>query len=379
MDSRNELIFWFDQPPHVSKGAFNYVSKHWGNKVIFIADHEFPEHRKLIGWDDGQYGAAEMVYLSKQENPDEYIKSIFEQYPNAVHVMNGFFSTIESKISPYVKKDNCKLAVHTERPFIVRKPETFRQICKNIWLPIKYKRKHHEYKNYVKALIPLGRRACDLFETAGWSEDTMFSFMYCPLLNKLPTQEPTVSTPLKFLYVGRFDKKRMKPLQKAIENLHVDTWHLDMVGGYGNYAEEMKAWIEAQKNVSFLGKWDSSIVGEKMQEYDVYLLASKADGWNAQLNEVVNSGMAAIVTDESVSDELISASNSGIVVSTSNWKEFANAMEKAINNPDLVRTWKKNAIAYRHRIQGDIVGEYFMDILDYTFFGKTDRPQCPWL
>ena len=36
MDKRDELIFWFDQPPKVSKGAFNYVSKHWGNKVIFI-------------------------------------------------------------------------------------------------------------------------------------------------------------------------------------------------------------------------------------------------------------------------------------------------------------------------------------------------------
>ena len=379
MSNRNELIFWFDQPPKVSKGAFNYVSEHWGNKVLFIADHEFPEHRKKIGWDDGNYGAAEMSYLSKQKNQEEYIKSVFEKYPNAIHILNGFFSDIEKKVRPYIKNKNTKLAVHTERPFVVKKAETFKQFCKNVWLPIKYKRNYREYKDYVKALIPLGRRGCELFKKAGWAEDKMFSFMYCPILTQLPMRESAVSNPLKFLYVGRFDKKRMKLLQKAVENLKADNWHLDMVGGYGNYAEEMKAWIETQKNVSFLGKWDSSEVGRKMQDYDVYLLTAKDDGWNAQINEVVNAGMATIVTDEAVSDELVSASNSGMVVSTSKWKEFSTAMEKAIKEPELVRAWKANAMAYRHKIQGGVVGEYLMDILDYTFYGKTERPQCPWL
>lgn len=379
MNNRNELIFWFDQPPHVSKGAFNYVSEHWGNKVMFIADHEFPEHRKMIGWDDGDYGAAELVYLSKQENPQEYIRSIFEKYPDAVHVLNGFYSDIEKKICLYIKKENCKLAVHTERPFIIKKAETFRQVCKNIFLPIKYKRNYREYRNYVKVLIPLGKRGCDLFAKAGWTKDKMFSFMYCPILSQLPTREASVSEPLSFLYVGRFDKKRMKLLQKAVENLKVDNWRLDMVGGYGDYAEEMKDWIKKQKNVSFLGKWAASEVGKKMQDYDVYLLTAKCDGWNAQINEALNAGMGMIVTDEAVSDELVSASNSGIVVSTSSWKEFLGAMEKAVKNPQLVRTWKENAMAYRRRIQGDVVGKYFMDILDYTFYGKTERPQCPWL
>ena len=379
MNNRNELIFWFDQPPHVSKGAFNYISEHWGNKVMFIADHEFPEHRKKIGWDDGNYGSAEMGYLSKQDNQEEYIKQIFDKYPNAVHVLNGFFSDIEKKIRPYIQNENCKLAVHTERPFIVKKAETFRQLCKNILLPIKYKRKYQEYKKYVKVLIPLGRRGCESFEKAGWTKDKMFSFMYCPILTQLPMKETTVSKPLKFLYVGRFDKKRMKLLQNVVENLQADNWRLDMVGGYGDYADEMKAWIEKQKNVSFLGKWDSFLVGQKMQDYDVYLLTAKCDGWNAQINEVVNAGIATITTDEAVSDELVSASNSGMVVSTVNWKEFLFAMEKAINDPQLVCTWKKNAMAYRHKIQGNVVGEYFMDILDYTFYNKTERPRCPWL
>ena len=377
--SRDELIFWFDQPPKVSKGAFNYVSKYWGNKVIFIANHEFPEHRKKIGWDDGDYGCAEMIILSKQEDETSYIKDIFQKYPNAIHILNGLFNVIEEKIRPYIQKKGIKLVVHTERPFIVRKPKSFKQLCKNIYLPIKYKRKYKEYKDYVQALIPLGKRGVELFSQVGWDESKMFSFMYCPLLSKLPKKELSVSKPLKFLYVGRFDKKRMKLLQKVLESVQLDNWHLDMVGGYGDYAEEMKAWIKKQKNVSFIGKWDSSEVGRKIQDYDVYLLMTKCDGWNAQINEVLNAGVGAIVTDEAVSDELIAASNAGVVVSSNNWKSFANIMKKTIKNPTIAEEWKQNAYNYRDKIQGDIVGNYFMDILDYVFYEKAQKPKCPWL
>ncbi len=379
MTNHDELFFWFDQPPKVSKGAFNYVSEHWGNKVFYMVAHEFPEHRKKLGWDDGDYGSAEIIYLSKQRNEKEFIKEIFNEHPNAIHVLNGFFSCVESKIRECVQRTNVKLVVHTERPFIVKKAETIKQLCKNIYLPYKYRHKRKEYDKYVKALIPLGKMGVELFEKIGWEKDKMFPFMYCPVLTELNQTEAKVSKPLRFLYVGRFDRKRMKLLEKAVGSICLSNWQLDMVGGYGDYAEEMKEWISTQTKVSFLGKWDASLVGRKMQDYDVYLLPTKCDGWNAQINEVINAGMATISTDEAVSDELVSSSNSGIVVSASKWKKFAKAMEETIQNPNKVVAWKENAIAYRNKIKPDAVGEYFIDILDYTFYGLKTRPKCPWL
>ena len=79
MNKRDELIFWFDQPPKVSLGAFNHVSKHWGNKVMYIADHGFGEHRKMINWNNSDYGDAELVILSDLPDSDNYIKEIFEK------------------------------------------------------------------------------------------------------------------------------------------------------------------------------------------------------------------------------------------------------------------------------------------------------------
>ncbi len=382
MSKRNELIFWFDQPPHVSKGAFNYVSEHWGNKVIFIADHEFPEHRKLIGWDDAQYGAAEMVYLSKQENPDEYIRNIFEKYPNAVHIMNGFFSTIESKISPYVKKAGIKLAVHSEKPLVPRRGYSFKKWLRKTLIPIKYKKKYLEYKDYVAAVIPLGVWGKELFEESGWPQDKVFSFMYCPILKTLSLDgDVQMNDPMRFLYVGRlnYSTRALDVLMKSFEGLPTDSWHLDLVGGYGDKRDEVFAWAEKQKNVSILGVWPAHEVGIRMKDYDIYVTPTKVDGWNSQLNEALNAGISVITTNEAVSDEMIIAANAGMVVSAYSVSEFKTAVKTAIKKPEMVAQWKMNAKNYRHRIQCDVVGEYFMDILDYTFYNKTEKPQCPWL
>lgn len=382
MSNRDELIFWFDQPPKVSLGAFNHVSKHWGNKVMYIADHGFGEHRKMINWNNSDYGDAELVILSDLPDSDNYIKEIFEKYPNAVHVMNGFFSTIEKRLRPYIKQKNVKLVVHTERPFVANRGFSLKQTIKNILLPIKYKICCKKFNSYVDALVVLGNLGKKLFESYGWNKEKVYSFMYCPVLQEIEENiEDIQLEEVKFLYVGRFNyaTRGIDILMDACKNLPTANWHFDMVGGYGDEAEEIIAWANEHKNVSFLGTWPADDVGKNMQKYDVYVLATKADGWNAQLNEALNAGMGVICTDEAVSDEMVTASGAGIVVRAVDSTALHNALKTAIENPQLVKEWKEKAKAYRHRIKGDMVGDYLIDILDYTFYDKEKKPSCPWL
>lgn len=382
MNKRDELIFWFDQPPKVSLGAFNHVSKHWGNKVMYIADHGFGEHRKMINWNNSDYGDAELVILSDLPDSDNYIKEIFEKYPNAVHIMNGFFSTIEKRLRPYIKQKNVKLVVHTERPFVSNRGFSLKQTIKNILLPIKYKICCKKFNSYVDALVVLGNLGKKLFESYGWNKEKVYSFMYCPVLQEIEESiEDIQLEEVKFLYVGRFNyaTRGIDILMEACKNLPTDNWHFDMVGGYGDEAEEIIAWANEHENVSFLGTWPADDVGKNMQKYDVYVLATKADGWNAQLNEALNAGMGVICTDEAVSDEMVTASGAGIVVRAVDSTALHNALKIAIENPQLVKEWKEKAKAYRHRIKGDTVGDYLIDIFDYTFYDKKEKPSCPWL
>lgn len=382
MIKRDELIFWFDQPPKISLGAFNRVAEVWGNKVMYIADHDFGKHRKMINWDNSDYGNAEMVILSELENQDEYIKSVFAEYPDAIHIMNGFCSTIEAKLRPYVKKKGIKLAVHTEKPLGSRRAFTIEKGIRNFVTPFKYKKIYNEYKDYVSAVIPLGVWGKELFEGYGWDKTMVHSFMYCMALQPVNNENVSVHNKIKFLYVGRLNYKArgLDILMKAFDKLFEDeSWQLDIVGGYGEKKDEVKAWADQKKNVSFLGPWPADEVGKRMAEYDVYVTSSKADGWQAQINEAINAGISIICTDETVSDEMVTASGAGIVVRAADAKALYKALMFAIKNPQTINEWKEKAKAYRHRIKGDVVGDYLVDILDYTFYDKKDRPKCPWL
>lgn len=380
MSKRDELIFWFDQPPKVSLGAFNHVSNNWGNTVLYIADHGFGEHRKLINWDNSDYGKAQLLLLSEQENEQDFIKGIFQKYPNAIHIMNGFFSTIEKKIRPFVKNKNVKLVVTTERPFVTKSNTDFKQTVKNYLLPIKYRISKMQYDKYVKALLPLGICGVDCFKSYGWKESKVFPYMYCTELADLGEESSPRHDKVKFLYVGRFTESRLGVLIKAFDLIEQkDGWSLDLVGGYGNYLDTTMKWIDTQPNVNYGGLWPAEEVGRRMMDFDVYLLATGYEGWNVQLNEAINAGMAVVATDEAVSDEMVSASGGGLVVKAGNVSEFKAALDKAISNPEIVEKWKNNSRAYKSRIQGGVVGDYLINILDYSFYERKEKPNCPWL
>ena len=108
-------MFWFETPPKVSKGAFNYVSRHWGNRVLYVINQDLPEYRKVTNWDDGDFGNAETVFLSECKDQEAKIREIFESHPNAIHVLSGFTNNIQRKIRPYILRKGVNLAVFSER------------------------------------------------------------------------------------------------------------------------------------------------------------------------------------------------------------------------------------------------------------------------
>ncbi len=379
---RDELIFWFDQPPKVSLGAFNYVANNWGNKVMYISDHGYGEHRKLINWDNSDYGDAETVILSELDNEQEFIKEIFDKYPDAIHIMNGFCSTIESKIRQYVKRDGVKLVVHTEKPLGSKHSFTFEKLVRNFLTPIKYKRICKEYSAYVDAVIPLGKWGKELFESYGWDRDKVFPFMYCPILSDVNEMAHTKGEKVRFLYVGRFNYKSrgLDLLMKSFDKLaDDDRWSLSLGGGYGDKKDEVISWAKNNPKVNYMGILPAETVGNVMCEHDVYIVATRADGWNSQINESLNAGSGVITSDEAVSDELIEASGAGFVVRANSVSSLYKAILKVLDNPEIVDDWRSKALEYKNRITGSSVGSYLTDILDYTFYNSGEYPICPWL
>lgn len=379
----NSIIFWFDQPPKVGKGCFNAVTKMWEGKVYYAYLKGFSDTRKKVNWDDGDFGEAIVIELEDNDNTAIKIKKIIEENSDAINVLCGFKSLIMKYLEGYVLSDKYTFICFAERPGIYGK--WWKRIIKRVYIPLSEKQLARKYMSHVKAFLPLGMTGVKTYASFGWNKDILFPFMYDPVCYVNPDTIKETCIPIKFLYVGRFSKytKGTDILKEAVNLLkdNVSTFTLTLVGGYGDMRDEMINWANQNPNVSYQGRWDSLEVGVKMTDYDVCIVPSKFDGWNLLVNEAIRANVAVIASDEAVSDEVIKKAGAGLVVKAKSSRLLAEAMQTAIDNPQIVNTWKLNAKAFKSRISNQAVAQYFLDVINYSCFDdyKGNRPRCPWI
>lgn len=188
--------------------------------------------------------------------------------------------------------------------------------------------------------------------------------------------------PLRLVYIGRFVRstKGIDVLIDAMEGIIGDNWRLDLVGGYGEFKDSTIVWAEKHPNVNFLGTWPPDKISKCIAQYDVCVVPSRYDGWNVVTDEVINAGVDVIITDAAASDELIEASGAGIVVAADDVNALRKAIQFIIDNPEVADPWKEKAKEYLPKISSESVGNYLIEVLEYTFLNETRlRPVCSWL
>lgn len=235
-----------------------------------------------------------------------------------------------------------------------------------------YRKLNFKYGNKINSFFMLGESAIKQYRLYGFTGEKVFQYMYCPNIKVSNTEKNIQSDVVKFLYIGRFDDKikGIGLLIKAFEQIKEKNWSLDLVGGYGDYKEEVMKWCERTSNVNFIGTWEYNQVCDNMKNYDVCIVPSRFDGWNLTPNQAIHAGIATLVSNQSGSDELIKYSSSGLIFKANNAKDLSNKISYIISNYDRINIWKENAKSYRECISKEVVGKYFYDCLMYTFFEK---------
>lgn len=381
LKTRDVLIFWRDTPVDVEKGAFDYISRKWGNKVIIICFNNFEEERKQANWEDDEFKETETIILNNIEDKPKFTRELFDKYPNAIHIFSGFRGEKQKVLRKYIaRSNNYKLGIIAERPYLYG--SKFVILLKKVAFFCLYTYYNIIFGKYVKVFLAMGEIGVKTYREYGWEKKILFPFMYNPRLAKIKNENKFKNEVVKFLYIGRFDAnaKGLDVLIKAVNSIKKKNWHLDIVGGYGSIKDIAIDWANNHPNVNFKGTWNTNEVCEKMKNYDACIVPSKYDGWNLTPNQAINVGIGTIITDQAGSDELIIASGAGVVVPANNVGALAKAIQFAIDNPGVVAEWKRNAQYYSSRISSEVVGKYFIDIMDYTFnYNTIDRPVCPWL
>lgn len=104
---------------------------------------------------------------------------------------------------------------------------------------------------------------------------------------------------------------------------------LDIIGeGYKDYLNKIKKVIRKNglNNIRFLGYCDN--VPEKLSEYDVGVVCSRAEGFGRITVEYMRAGLYVIASDTGANPELISNSSLGRLYEYGNVKELAECVEE---------------------------------------------------
>lgn len=377
---RESLIYWRDVPPDVDLGSFEYIANHWDGKIIVVSFNDYPIERKLCDYHVVEIENVELIIVASLEKPNEYLKNLIDNNKDAIHVFSGMRGAKRYFLDYYNQMNkNPKIVVIAERPFLFGTKIEIE--LKKAIFNVMYSFLNIKFHKAIKCFLPLGEIGVKTYEGYGWNKEIFFPYMYNPKLPVIHNAKIS-NRKTKFLYVGRFDdnSKGVDILMDAIDKLpKSNNWSLDMVGGYGNIKETVIKWCESQSNVNYVGTWDNEQVCYKMREYDCCIVPSKYDGWNLTPNQAINAEIGTIITNQAGSDELIEYSHAGTVVTADDVDALFVEIFLAIGNEDLLTNWKENARKYKNRISSSTVGQYFIDIMDYTFGGiPSEKPVCPW-
>lgn len=374
---KNEIVFWFNIPPKVEKGAFNYLSQKWENKVYYVINNDLASYRKKNGWDDNDFGNAIVIKLWEKQDKENEIKRICQEHADAIHILNGFTNEIQLYARKYLFELKAKIGAYTERPNY--NDNNIELLIRNVFFHFRYRYLAYLYKKHIDFVLPLGKKGVEAFAKYGWEKEKLYPFMYNPNIPVAlsPSYRPSIR-PVRFVYVGRFyyKTKGVDTLMKACDKLSGE-WSIDFVGGYGAQREKVLKWIQATPQARFIGNWDAKDVVEKLNQYDLVVVPSKFDGWNLLINESIYASVGVIVSDEATSDEVIKESQSGTIFKAKSSDSLAEVMQSVIDNPSIINEWKNKAHMFQNQISSPVVGEYLINILNYVYYGG-EYPECPW-
>ena len=378
-----DLVIWLITPPNNMRNFLNEVKARWNfGQVIIIASHPIRDERKKIGYSLDGITVDSFIVLDELENQVEFVESFIDAHAKDIHVFGGLRNDPAPIMYRYKRKygSEAKIVAFTEKPAL-RSGSAFKRIMKRVGGQVIYRYIYRRAMKTVDGLFVVGSSGIESVRKYGWTKNNLFNFMYSDNVGASSFSRETVKKPVQFLYVGRFDyeMRGLDVLMKAFDMLNCEGWHLTLVGGYGTDSNEVIKWAESKDSVSYIGAWPADSVLENMRSYDVYVCPVKEDSWNGQINMAISAGLGVISTDQAGSDELVRASNAGVVIKGGDPAELRAHIEEAICDINIVDEWKTSAREYLCRITADTVAEYFCDVLKGLYVSKSDSVSCPWL
>ena len=159
-------------------------------------------------------------------------------------------------------------------------------------------------------------------------------------------KESNDAEPFTFVFVGRIvGDKGINELIEAFKNLKLNSAKLILVGPYEENLDpvkaETKSEIDNNPNIVWVGKQDD--VRPYYEQANAFVLPSYREGFPNTVLEAGAMDLPCIVTNINGANEIIIPEENGIIVPSKDANALYQAMQRFINEPELVAKMKRNA------------------------------------
>jgi glycosyltransferase involved in cell wall biosynthesis len=236
----------------------------------------------------------------------------------------------------------------------------------------------------VLGVLAISWRAQRAFVSLGFPKSKIYRFGYFEKMPGLCTTEvaaPEASR--EILYVGRLVKG--KGLELLIEAgaslLQSDPrLRLRIIGG-GVIEARLRRLIHEHRLESqtlFTGVVPSSSVPGFLQKAAMLVLPSEDDGWGIVINQALQAGTPAIVSDSCGAAELVANGMDGYIVRTGDRLHLAACMRAVLDHPhpEQMRVTARQAGC---AASAECAAPYLLHCLEHMMGLRSDRPVPKWI
>lgn len=357
-------------------------------KVTFVVGHLETDIRSAQGWKPVDLSKLNVVVLPPQKLISGGLELINEN-SDAIHVFVGFTGTkVGYNFLPlilYALVRKVKVSIINE-PYSLSRfgyssdDQPLLDYLRVLIRPVQYRAIalliNLLSRSGKPCIFPISLIAKEQFSGAGFALESLFPFgWFVPNLNTSRAR-PQKTTSLRMVYVGTMQKRKGVDLVVgAVRSLRSAGYELtlDLFGPAGQ-----QAFDRLGPCISYKGRLTYEAVQSTISNYDVLVLPSRHDGWGVVVNEAILQGVPVIASDRVGAKCLLQNGKCGLVFHHDDAVDLANKIISLVENEESQNELRRNARTVSEEITPQKGAQYYLDVLEYHFYKKGNRPTAIW-
>lgn len=373
-----KYFFWQNTNSMHQSAFFKALASSEIGQVTLIVTEPLPDSRKVMGWSEPELPGVNVIHLT---SVTDHWQDLIEQNnsKDCIHIFSGIaaFKNVQLAFL-HAKKHNCRIGIFTE-------PLDFRGLKGKIR---QLRGFYHKfiYSSAIELILTTGKTGVAQFINWGYNKNKIFEWAYTvesssTILTTL--NQNNYDQKFKLMFAGSLIHRKgydiLIEALKSIDNDFIADFYC-----LKKDETELGKKIETESGLNgklrLLAFLPNKELRVKMNEYDLFVLPSRHDGWGAVVCESLMEGTSILVSKFCGSSSIIGNKYIGKVLQNLNVMDLAGQINLYLKAGKLTSEQRLNNRDWAQRtISGTAMANYFQEITAHLNNRQLTKPEAPWM